>query len=173
MKLALLAVTTFFVAVACAKMMPGGGLRAVEAAVREKFPSVPLVSTDELAREMADERTILLLDVRTPEEFAVSRLRGARRIDPDAEPGEIPFLPEDADIVTYCSVGYRSAKMAARLRAAGYLHVRNLEGSIFRWANEGRPLYRGNQLARKVHPYNAVWGRLLDPWRRAEVSANE
>ena len=52
-------------------------------------------------------------------------------------------IAKDAPIVTYCSVGYRSGKMAERLQAAGYTNVRNLEGSIFKWANEHRPLVRG------------------------------
>jgi hypothetical protein len=45
--------------------------------------------------------------------------------------------------------------------------VRNLDGSIFAWANEGRPLERNGQPAQLVHPYDALWGKLLDPARRA------
>ena len=47
--------------------------------------------------------------------------------------------------MTYCAVGYRSAEMATQLRAAGFTNVRNLEGSIFQWANEHRPLVHGEQ----------------------------
>ena len=43
-----------------------------------------------------------------------------------------------------------------------YTNVRNLDGSIFQWANEGRPLVRGNQRVQDVHPYDENWGRLLD-----------
>jgi hypothetical protein len=40
----------------------------------------------------------------------------------------------------------------------------NIEGSLFRWANEGRPVYKGAvELSEpKVHPYNKVFGKLLD-----------
>ena len=72
-------------------------------------------------------------------------------------------------IVTYCSVGYRSAGVAQRLRAAGFTQVYNLEGSLFRWANEGRPLYRGDTLVHQVHPYDRVWGTLLKEELRAYI----
>jgi 3-mercaptopyruvate sulfurtransferase SseA len=61
----------------------------------------------------------------------------------------------------YCSVGIRSARVADRLRHAGIGAVYNLDGSIFRWASEGRPVVRDGEPVRAVHPYNAVWGRLL------------
>ena len=72
--------------------------------------------------------------------------------------------------MTYCSVGYRSGEMAVRLRAAGYIHVQNLDGSIFQWANEHRPLVHDGERVTRVHPYNSVWGRLLQPDVRAPVS---
>jgi 3-mercaptopyruvate sulfurtransferase SseA len=68
-------------------------------------------------------------------------------------------------VIVYCSVGYRSARLAQRLRARGY-EVSNLEGSIFEWANEDRALYQGDRRVSGVHPYDSTWGRLLerDKW---------
>jgi hypothetical protein len=40
--------------------------------------------------------------------------------------------------------------------------VFNLEGSLFQWANEGRPVYRDDVPVQAIHPYDARWGRLLD-----------
>jgi hypothetical protein len=51
--------------------------------------------------------------------------------------------------------------MAERLQKAGFTRVRNLEGSIFEWANEGRPLVREGKKVTTVHPYDTTWGRLL------------
>ena len=76
-------------------------------------------------------------------------------------------LPEGATVVAYCSVGYRSARLAAALRDRGLADVHNLEGSIFRWANEDRPLFRGDTPVRRVHPFDETWGVLLAPDRRA------
>jgi len=59
-------------------------------------------------------------------------------------------------------VGYRSSILARKLQTLGFKEVHNLEGSIFKWANEGRPLVQGQTTVHKVHPYNAHWGRLLE-----------
>ena len=41
--------------------------------------------------------------------------------------------------------------------------VYNLEGSIFKWANEGKDLEDNKGLKTLVvHPYNVVWGKLLN-----------
>ena len=134
--------------------------RVVKARIAKEFPNVKSISTAELAKA---EPKPVLLDVRTAAEFDVSHLSGARHVDPDAAASKVA-LPKNAPIVTYCAVGYRSAKFAQRLQEAGFTNVRNLEGSIFQWANEGRPVEPGT----KVHPYNKKWGVLLDAERRAE-----
>ncbi len=74
--------------------------------------------------------------------------------------------------MTYCSVGFRSGAFAQTLQEAGYTRVENLEGSIFKWANEGRPVFQDGRRVEKVHPYNDAWGKLLDPSRRADVAPN-
>ena len=79
--------------------------------------------------------------------------------------------PAEREVVVYCSVGWRSAALAERLRAVRPGRVRNLRGSIFRWANEGRPLESAAGAAALVHPYDARWGALLDRARWAETSA--
>ena len=70
-------------------------------------------------------------------------------------------VSSDQRIVLYCSVGHRSSELAQFLMKKGYTEVYNLEGSIFAWANEGRPVYRGNERVKVVHPYDRTWGRLL------------
>jgi hypothetical protein len=52
--------------------------------------------------------------------------------------------------------------MANKLQAKGFTKVFNLEGSIFKWANEGRGLYHGDQQTKVVHPFNSKWKQLLD-----------
>ena len=143
---------------------PGVTWPAIKARIAKEFPNVKSVSTADLAKRLvaADEPKPVLLDVRTAAEFEVSRIAGARRVDPDAA---TVALPKSTPIVTYCSVGYRSAKFAQRLEEAGFTDVRNLEGSIFQWANEGRPIEPGA----KVHPYNKKWGALLNAPLRAAV----
>lgn len=145
----------------------GIGWGLVNAKIHREFPDVPRMQTSELA-DLLDKskgQRPLLLDVRTKAEFDVSHLAGATRVEPGADVSKLT-LPKDKPIVTYCSVGYRSAAMAKKLRDHGYTHVTNLEGSIFRWANENRPLVHDGQPTDKVHPYNAVWGMLVEKAHR-------
>lgn len=142
--------------------------RIVDALIGAACPEVASLSTDRLAAWLEDGPQPLLLDARTPEEYAVSHLRGAVRVDPEASPealaGEVATLrgaDGDTPVVAYCSVGIRSARVADRLRRAGFDAVYNLDGSIFRWASEGRPVVRDGEPVSEVHPYNAVWGLLL------------
>ncbi len=69
-------------------------------------------------------------------------------------------------VVAYCSVGYRSAGLADGLGQHGYTRVCNLEGSLFQWANEGRPLVDADGRVNVVHPYGEPWSDLLDEARR-------
>lgn len=137
---------------------------AVDRMITANYPGVPTITTDSLAERLADSTRThpLLLDARTSEEYAVSHLPGAHRVDPKATsfPG-LDSLALEAPIVVYCSVGYRSARITSRLQERGFTNVSNLQGSIFRWANEGRPVVRDGTPVRAVHPYDASWGQLL------------
>lgn len=137
-----------------------------------KFSDIDWITTGQLADRLAekDRPPPVLLDVRTLAEYEVSHLPGARRVDPKADAqSAAQGLAKDAPIVTYCAVGYRSGLVAERLRAAGYTNVQNLEGSIFQWANERRPLVHEGEPVTRVHPNNAFWGRLLKPEVRAPI----
>lgn len=139
--------------------------------VRKRFPGVAQISTAQLADWLKDGKREppVLLDTRPAEEFEVSHLHGAIRVEPSAKAEEIvPKLPKGRPVVTYCSVGYRSSAVAERLSKAGVPQVQNLEGSIFEWANEGRPLEANGHPATKVHPYNRKYGAMLVPEKRAQ-----
>ncbi len=141
--------------------------------VRHDFPTVRRLTPNELSEWLNEKHRIqpALLDVRTKPEFEVSQIHGAQRVDPEGGASEIK-LPKDQPIVTYCSVGYRSGAFAKKLQEAGYTNVQNLAGSIFQWANEGRPLEHAGQPVTKVHPYNSSWGRLLKKELRADISSD-
>lgn len=150
----------------------GSELDDVRAKVRAKYPTVRQLSTAELAAWLADTNRPppMLLDVRTEAEHAVSHLPGARRVDPRSSASQIAgALESGRPVVTYCSVGYRSSQIAARLQKAGLTNVFNLDGSIFQWANEGRPLEQEGKPTKLVHPYNNTFGKLLPEEHRAHV----
>lgn len=153
--------------------LPSLRLAAALLGIRATFRNVKYISTAELSDWRADPRRLppLLLDVREPAEFAISHLAGARNVPWGSDwQLELKDIPKTRAIVVYCSIGYRSAVLARKLEQAGFAQVVNLEGSIFKWASEGRPLIRpGGQAAAVVHPYDAKWGRLLAPDLRAPL----
>ncbi|PEN15284.1 sulfurtransferase [Longibacter salinarum] len=137
---------------------------AVDRLIETRFSDVSEITTDSLAERLAASDSIVLLDARTLEEYEVSHIPGARRIDPSTTDfSEFDSMGRDAPIVVYCSVGYRSARVADRLQDAGFRNVSNVRGSIFRWVNEGRRVVRGDSTVREVHPYDDTWGDLLNP----------
>lgn len=146
--------------------------RFLKSLLSRKFSSVKWITTNELAQWLADpaKPQPLVLDARTEAEYGVSHLQTARRIDPAQPDLAGNALSADTPIVIYCSVGYRSARIVQQLEQAGFTHAYNLEGSIFQWANEGRPLYAGDRPTSLVHPYNSRWGKLLKSQYRANKS---
>lgn len=140
--------------------------RLVKRWVNQQFLDVPSLSTDQLANWLVnDQPPPILIDVRGEAEYAVSHLPGAQHLPTVAAIQQADIEPTST-LVLYCSVGYRSARLAEKLQAAGYQHVFNLEGSIFEWYNQGRSLVAGQQPVAQVHPYNRLWGLLLRDRRR-------
>ncbi len=130
--------------------------------INQQFPAIETISTTQLTAWLASESpSPILIDAREREEYAVSHLPGAYHL-PTLAAVQQSEVNLEAKIVVYCSVGYRSAKLAQELQKAGYAHVMNLEGSIFEWHNQGQPMFVEGESTRLVHPYNFIWKMLLD-----------
>lgn len=138
--------------------------------VRRDFPDVEQMPPEELRQELENDSTPapVLLDVREEDEYAVSHLPGAIRVEPGSDASEaLESLDPDTPIVAYCSVGYRSSALVKKLQERGFTNVQNLEGSIFEWANRGYPVERDGEEVREVHPFDEEWGALLHEDLRA------
>lgn len=119
--------------------------------------TVPEMQVQQLA---ADTSSVLLLDARESKEFAVSHLAHALHVGYDHfKLSAVPdSIPKDRPVVVYCSVGYRSEKVAEQLRAAGYTQVSNLYGGIFEWVNQGNSVVDSRGATKRVHAYSRTWG---------------
>ncbi|MGY3087380.1 rhodanese-related sulfurtransferase [Hymenobacter sp. UYAg731] len=123
--------------------------------------TVPTVPAAALAAELAAPAPPLLLDVRTPAEYRVSHLRGARFVAFDSIAStQFADLDRRQPVVVYCSVGVRSERLGERLHALGFRNVRNLYGGLFEWVNEGHPVVDAAGPTTNVHPYSPFWS----PW---------
>ena len=96
----------------------------------------PEVGADELKRRMEGPGPPLLLDVRTPEEWQICRLEGARLIPVQELAGRVDELDRAREVVVYCHHGGRGAQAAELLTRHGFQRVRNLTGGIDAWAVE-------------------------------------
>ena len=95
------------------------------------------ISMDEAVAMMAEESGYIILDVRTPEEFAEKHIPNAINI-PNETIGtdEISALPDkDQLIMVYCRSGRRSKKAAEKLVKLGYTNIVEF-GGILDWKGE-------------------------------------
>jgi rhodanese-related sulfurtransferase len=81
----------------------------------------------------------LLLDVRTPEEFAGGHIPGAVNISVEQLAQRLNEVPQDKPVVLYCRSGNRSNQAAQILDRAGYPQIYDL-GGIGAWAQQGYPV---------------------------------
>jgi rhodanese-related sulfurtransferase len=93
-------------------------------------------------RDLMETGSIVLVDVREPQEFMAERIQGAllfplSTFDPAA-------LPSAAGcrIVFHCGSGKRSAAAVARCLATGVGHAAHMGGGIQAWKADGLPTIR-------------------------------
>lgn len=84
-------------------------------------------------------RPHLLVDVRTPEEFASGHIPGAVNISVDSLSSRLSEIPSDQPVVVYCRSGNRSATASRILADAGYTEIYDM-GAIFDWQAAGLPI---------------------------------
>jgi rhodanese-related sulfurtransferase len=103
---------------------------------------IPTISPSAAKKAVAENHAVILLDVRTPSEFAGRRAVGARNIPLDTIPATIASgkLPKDVTICVLCEKGGRAAIAADHLLQAGHRDVHVVTGGTEAWASEGLPL---------------------------------
>lgn len=91
----------------------------------ERVPSSPAMV---VSPEGDAVREVLLVDVRTPEEYHAGHNEGALNLPVDEVEQLAPqLLPnKNAVILLYCRTGKRADKAMETLRKMGYFHVENL-----------------------------------------------
>ena len=95
------------------------------------------INMDEAITMMEEESSYIILDVRTPEEFADKHIPGAINIPNETiSTEEIPELPDkDQLILVYCRSGNRSKQASEKLAALGYTNIVEF-GGINDWPGE-------------------------------------
>jgi rhodanese-related sulfurtransferase len=103
-------------------------------------PPVAQVSQQALLDMQAQKSPMVLLDVRTPEEFAAGHIAGAVNIPYDQVAAHLEEIPKDKEVVLYCKSGRRAGVAAETLSANGYTRLGHLDGDMQGWTAAGRPV---------------------------------
>jgi phage shock protein E len=88
---------------------------------------------------------LVVLDIRTPEEFAEGYLEDAVMIDFQAPTFTelVSRIDRDAPIFLYCRSGNRSAQAVAAMVELGFTDITELDGGVIAWAEAGLPFVTG------------------------------
>lgn len=125
-----------------------------------------MVTADEQAlsaEEAFSTDNAVYLDSRELEEYAVSHLPNALFIGyKNMNFDVLNDISKNTPIVVYCTVGYRSERIAKKLRDRGYTEVYNLFGSLYAWKLAGYPIVDADgKPTERIHTYNKKWGSFV------------
>jgi phage shock protein E len=112
---------------------------APQAAQAQQATPAQQVSQDALLEMQANkDSSLLLLDVRTPEEFAAGHVPGAVNIPYDQVASRLNEIPKSDEVVLYCHSGRRAGLAMETLAANGYTKLAHLSGDMQGWQSAGR-----------------------------------
>ena len=106
-----------------------------------KFTTPSYVTINvEQARSLIDSNpSLIILDVRTEEEYLEEHLEGAKNIPLDELEERLEELDVERGLLVYCRSGGRSAQASEILARNGFSPIYNLEGGIIEWRSAGYP----------------------------------
>lgn len=107
--------------------------------------SAPLITQTELLERLAQkDPDLVVLDVRTADEFAAGHVPGARNVSHDLLASRIDELAaaRDKQVVLYCRSGRRTLLAEDILRKAGFKKLAHLEGDYLAWEAAKQPTER-------------------------------
>lgn len=121
---------------------PNDGLMTMEQVLKEAHDSVEYIGNEALQRRIRANPKLILLDVRTREEYDAGHLKGATWIDRGLFEYTLARSVRDpgAEIVVYCKKGNRSGMAVKALKHLGYQNVKAHAG-FDAWVKAGLPFH--------------------------------
>ncbi len=100
------------------------------------------VKAEEAHQLMTDDKSIQVLDVRTPKEYAQGHIKGAINIDYYADDfaEQLEALDPNTTYLVHCRSGVRSGRSLPILKAKGISHLIHLDGGIRAWNSADLPV---------------------------------
>ena len=162
-------IAIFFTCVGCLQntLQSQADRRSLVSTMYEKyaseFPKVKGIAVEDLQQLQQQGQKIVLVDVRSPKEREVSIIPGAIAVEEFEENLE-QYSNNNAMIVAYCTIGYRSGKYAEKLRQQG-INILNLEGSLLAWSHSQGELVNDTGLTKQIHVYGRQWELTADNYQ--------
>ena len=138
--------------------------------VRNRYPTIPRIDAMQLKDwfDRREDRKPLVIDVRSQAEYDFSRLPGAMHMGISETSAKFGLSDRtDVPLVIYDTIGADSSAVVESLVKLGYKQVQALEGGIFEWALQGKPLEGPGGPVSKVNPGTSQYAKLLKRSLRA------
>jgi phage shock protein E len=123
----------------------GAGVHLPARAADPAPAAVPVISQADLLKRIdGKDPELVVLDVRTPAEFAAGHVPGAKNLSHDQLAARLDELASmrDKQVVLYCRSGRRTLLAADTLRKAGFTKLLHLHGDYMAWEATQRPVER-------------------------------
>lgn len=106
--------------------------------------SVPTITAEKVKEAVDAKADILLLDVRTPQEYANAHLDSSINVPVDEISKKIEKIITDKakTIYVYCLSGARSSQAVNEMIKRGYSHVYSMKNGMLAWRIKGYPIYK-------------------------------
>lgn len=127
-------------------------IEALYADYEQRMHGVKSLSAEEIL-QLADRKDLIFVDIRKPQEQAVSMIPGAIT---EAEFKRNAALYRKRMIIGYCTIGYRSGKLARKLKKQNILMI-NMRGGILAWLHAGGTVQQDGKPVNQVHVYGKKW----------------
>lgn len=106
--------------------------------------SVPQISVHQLHRNLDEQKSMQVLDVRHDTEWSTGHIAGAAHIAAEALPARISGLHASAPLAVICGSGYRSSVASSLLARSGFGQVANVIGGMSAWEQARYPVVAGS-----------------------------
>lgn len=121
-------------------------LAGISWAQQDTAPSKPAARTRNVDVQEFDRlrtgKNVVILDVRTPAEFAEGTIEGAVLLDYRAQDfaDRVAKLDKSKLYLVHCAAGGRSARACAKMESLGFTNLVNLEGGMGAWQDAKKPV---------------------------------
>ena len=110
----------------------------------EAKAAVKNLKVDEAAKLLAEKKEVVILDVRTPEEFKEGHLKGAVNLNIQSKTfkDDVAKLDKSKTYLVNCAAGGRSTRACTAMDGLGFTNAFNLQGGFNAWSAAGQPVVK-------------------------------